>query len=280
MIVYPHAKINIGLHVTKKREDGFHDLKSVFYPITLCDILEVVKDESKANGEFIFTSSGITLDCNEEKNLVVKAYQLLHDIYNLPAVKIHLHKVIPFGAGLGGGSSDAAFMLKALNDMFALGINLDDLAKMSATLGSDCPFFIYNKPQFIEGRGDKLSPTNINLEDFSIILIKPEFGISTADAFGGIKPLNAEFNLRELHNIAVEKWRDTIANDFEKTVFVKYPLLNKIKQSLYKKGALFASMSGSGSTIFAIFEKNSSFNLNFTLDTEDYTESIFVWKSN
>lgn len=270
MIVFPNAKINIGLFVTEKRQDGFHNLETVFYPIELSDVLEIVRGEGKT-GEYSFQNTGIDVACEAEKNLIVKAYHLLARDYSLPAVRIHLHKIIPYGAGLGGGSSDAAFMLKALDSYFELHIPMNGLLEYAARLGSDCAFFITDRPVFAYGKGEIMEETGLSLENYRIVLIKPVFGVSTPEAYAGIIPQKAKFDLRNLHKLDITEWSKQIGNDFENSVFAKYPLIGEYKQKLYQQGALFADMTGSGSAVYGLFEKNQSVKL----DCPD----CFVWES-
>lgn len=258
MIVYPNAKINIGLFVVEKRSDGFHNLESVFYPIALSDELEINRIEGRF-GECVFSNSGIPVDCAPESNLVVKAYHLLADRYKLPAVSVHLKKMIPFGAGLGGGSADAAFMLKALNEYFELNLSVLELEHYAAMLGSDCIFFIQNRPAFVSGRGELSEDIKLSLNNYSIVLLKPVAKISTKEAYAGIVPTPAPFDLRELPKYAPEEWSRFISNDFEKSIFPHHPQIARIKQSLYDQGALYASMTGSGSSVYGIFEKGKGY---------------------
>lgn len=254
MLVYPNAKINIGLYVTGKRPDGFHNLESVFYPISLSDALEVNRID-KANGTCVFRNTGIPVNCPMDRNLVVRAYKLLSAGYNLPAVEVKLHKVIPYGAGLGGGSSDAAFMLKLLNSYFDLNISEQGLLNYASRLGSDCMFFIRNVPSFVSGRGEMLEDIGLSLDDYKIVVVKPDCGVSTEEAYRGIVPAEATFDLHGLPGIEIEKWRFKIKNDFERRVFQRHPDIRKIKATLYDAGALYAAMTGSGSSVFGIFPK-------------------------
>jgi 4-diphosphocytidyl-2-C-methyl-D-erythritol kinase len=249
MVSFPHAKINLGLNVVRKREDGFHDLQTCFYPIPWTDILEIIPSSS-----FKFSSSGLTIDGAIDKNLCVKAYNLLREDFNLPAVQIHLHKIIPMGAGLGGGSSDAAFTLLQLNDHFSLSLSDQQLQEYAASLGSDCAFFISKGAKFGTGRGEILSPIAVPLAGKFIVVVKPPIHVSTADAFSGIVPDEKRTSVREIIGRPIENWRGLLKNDFEETIFRKYPSIQKIKESLYEHGALYASMSGSGSSVFGIFQ--------------------------
>jgi 4-diphosphocytidyl-2-C-methyl-D-erythritol kinase len=249
MILFPFAKINIGLEVLRKRPDNFHDLETIFYPLNLCDILEINKSDN-----FNFTLSGIQIGEGIDENLVVKAYQLLQTDYDLPPVCIHLHKQIPTGAGLGGGSSDAAFTLTGLNVLFNLNLDKKQLMDYASILGSDCAFFLFNHPVFAEGKGNVISEIEIDLKRFSLVLIKPHFSVSTSDAYRGIEPKIPEYLLKESVKLPVNRWKRRVENRFEKSVFVNFPELSAIKEKLYEMGAVFASMSGSGSSVFGLFE--------------------------
>jgi len=248
MISFPNAKINIGLNVVSKRQDGYHNLETIFYPIKLSDALELVESEKTE-----FTSSGIEIDGKAENNLVFKAYQLLQKDYDLPAVKLHLHKVVPFGAGLGGGSADAAFTFKMLKDYFKLDISETMLESYAAQIGADCPFFIQNKPTFATGIGDQFEAVKLDLSAFEIVILKPNFSVSTPEAYRNIVPAPSAFNLKEIETLPIEDWKDVVKNDFEKSVFPQYPEIEKLKNELYKLGAVYSSMSGSGSAVFGIF---------------------------
>ncbi len=251
MIGFPNAKINIGLNVVEKRSDGFHNLETIFYPVNIFDSLEIL-DSPKLQ----FTSYQLNIPGDALDNLCVRAYQLLASKFNIAPVQIHLLKNIPFGAGLGGGSADAAWVLKMLNEKFELNISIKNLEKLAAELGSDCAFFIRNSAQFASGRGEILEPIDLDLQKYTFALIKPNFGISTKEAFLGLQPRASEQNLKELVKLPIEDWRGAIKNDFEKSLFPKFPVLEKIKMELYERGALYASMSGSGSTLYGIFPPN------------------------
>jgi 4-diphosphocytidyl-2-C-methyl-D-erythritol kinase len=248
MITFPNAKINIGLNVVEKRPDGYHNLETIFYPVKLSDALEVVEA-----GETAFSSSGIEIDATAENNLVYKAYSLLAGDFDLSPVKMHLHKVIPFGAGLGGGSADAAFALKMLNDYFVLGLTTTQLEDYAARIGADCPFFIENKPTFAHGIGDQFKPVKLDLSAFEIVIVKPSFSVSTPQAYRNIVPTKPGFNLLEIDQLPIEDWKTVVKNDFEKSVFPQFPEIEKLKNQLYEAGAVYASMSGSGSAVFGIF---------------------------
>lgn len=248
MILFPNAKINIGLNVVAKRSDGYHNLETIFYPVQLADALEMVESE-----ETTFSSSGIKIDTVPENNLVYKAFSLLQKDYGLSPVKLHLHKVVPFGAGLGGGSSDAAFTLKMLNHYFCLNISLGKLEEYASRIGADCPFFIQNKPTFAYGIGDQFQPVNIDLSAFKIVIVKPAFSVSTPEAYRNIIPARSAFDLRNIEQLPIEEWKTEIKNDFENSVFPQYPEIETLKNNLYEAGAVYASMSGSGSAVFGIF---------------------------
>lgn len=270
MIYFPNAKINIGLFVTGKRNDGFHNLETVFYPVGLPDILEVKRAEGGQDGECFFKNTGITVDCPTEKNLILKAYRLLLADFRLPAINIHLRKMIPFGAGLGGGSSDAAFMLKALNECCELCLSDAALIKYASQLGSDCAFFIQNRPAFASGKGDLLEKLELSLDAWRIVLIKPVCGVSTAEAYAGIVSRKAPFDLHRIGTLPVAEWKMVVENDFETTVFARYPEIAQIKQYLYSQGAVYASMTGSGSAVFGLFEKNKETDINYP--------GCFIWQ--
>ncbi len=250
MIVFPNAKINIGLNITEKRPDGFHNLETVFFPVGWCDALEfTLSDEVK------FSSSGILISGDPESNLVMKAYRLLQNDFGLPSLKIHLHKEIPFGAGLGGGSSDGAFMLSILNKWFELNLSEVELEQYAAKLGSDCPFFIGNKPVFASGKGEIMEPLQIALNGMFILLVKPPIEVSTAKAYQLVVPEKPAISLKELIKLPVQEWKDKVVNQFESSVFQQYPEIAEVKQSLYDLGAVYASMSGSGSCVFGLFQE-------------------------
>jgi 4-diphosphocytidyl-2-C-methyl-D-erythritol kinase len=248
MIVFPNAKINIGLNVVSKREDGYHNLETIFFPLKLADALEFVETE-----ETTLTTSGIRIDSLPEQNLILKAYNLLKADFNLPSIHFHLHKVIPFGAGLGGGSSDAAFTFKMLNDYFNLGLSTQKLESYAAQIGADCPFFILNKPTFATGIGNKFHSIELDLSDYEIVILKPNITVSTPEAYKNVIPRNPKFRLTEIIKTPLDQWKNLVINDFEKSVFPKYPQIAELKQLLYDLGAGFASMSGSGSAVFGFF---------------------------
>ena len=250
MIAFPNAKINIGLHVTEKRTDGFHNLETVFFPVGWCDVLEFVEAS-----ELQFTLTGIPVAGDPESNLVMKAYRLLQSDFGLPALKIHLHKQIPSGAGLGGGSSDGAFMLRLLNKSFDLKLSTEQLLEYSGILGSDCPFFILNKPVFATGRGEVMSIINTTINGMFILLVKPPIEVSTAKAFRHVVPKEPNISLIKLLHLPVQDWKDKVFNQFEQSVFQDYPEIGAIRKKLYDLGAVYASMSGSGSCVYGLFQK-------------------------
>ncbi len=253
MICFPNAKLNIGLYVTEKRSDGYHNIETLFFPTSLCDALEILENK-EGDTPLHWSSSGITLDGKDEDNLCVKALNLLRQDYDIPPLKMHLHKVIPFGAGLGGGSADAAFALKALNEMFNLGIDTPKLIAYAAKLGADCAFFIRNIPQTATGIGDILSPCKINLKGYHLLLVKPDIHVSTPEAYRGIKPKQLAVPFYEQLRLPVEEWKGVIKNDFEESVFPNHPGIKAIKEKMYAGGALYASMTGSGAAVFGLFK--------------------------
>jgi len=263
MISFPNCKINIGLYITGKREDGFHNLESIFYPVPFNDVLEILPSDT-----FSFQSAGFNVTNSPDENICVKAYELLKGKYNLPPVKMYLLKNIPSGAGLGGGSSNAASTLSMLNEIFELKLSLGELEKYAKILGSDCPFFIKNLPVFVKGRGEILEQINFSLQGKNIFIVHPGIHISTKEAFANMTPQKPEGNLlvQALYR-PMSTWQDTIKNDFEPFAFSKYPILQNIKDTLLNLGAEYVSMSGSGSAIYAISENElnvkSQFN-NFT----------------
>ncbi|MBL7717239.1 MAG: 4-(cytidine 5'-diphospho)-2-C-methyl-D-erythritol kinase [Flavipsychrobacter sp.] len=264
MLCFPNCKINLGLYITEKRTDGYHNLETVFFPVPVRDALEVVPAK-----EARLQLSGKAVAGNEQDNLVWKAYELLRQSYpQIPALDIYLHKAIPMGAGMGGGSADGAFMLQLINDYSKLGLSKPQLAEYALLLGSDCPFFIYNTPQFAQGRGERMEPLNIDLSAYSIQLICPRVHVSTGKAFSMLTPKPASFDLRSLSDLPVSQWKNNISNDFEAPIFKEYPALADVKQQLYAQGAIYASMSGSGSTIYGIFEKGkkAAVAVNITFD--------------
>lgn len=266
MLFFPNCKINIGLHIISKREDGYHNIKTVFYPIPINDVLEIIP-ASLNNSNIEFSLSGNAIACEDNENICVKAYQLLKEKFpQLPAVKMHLHKAIPSGAGLGGGSADGAAALVLLNNKFNLGLTKEALIDLSLQLGSDCPFFIINKPCFASGRGEILEEITFSLSDYKIVIVNPGIHVNTGEAFSMVKPRSNDsdkISLMNLTQLPVHLWKDAIANDFESVVFAQHPAIKEIKDELYSSGALFASMSGSGSSVYGLFPKKNVPELNF-----------------
>lgn len=248
MISFPNAKINIGLLITGKRPDGYHNLETVFFPVGWSDALEIAYSE-----ELSFTSSGIEIAGPADSNLVMKAYRLLSEDFTLPPLRIHLHKQIPFGAGLGGGSADGAFMLRMLNKAFNLNVPQEKMIEYAARLGSDCPFFLINQPVFATGRGEIMTPANVSLKGLSLFMVKPPIEVSTASAFRNVAPQQPEVSLQELIQLPVTEWKGRIYNQFETSVFPQFPEIEAVKNQLYDLGAVYASMSGSGSCVFGLF---------------------------
>lgn len=256
MVLFPNCKINLGLHILNKREDGFHNLETVFYPVAIKDALEIIPSHQTDNA-IEFTGTGLTVDGNTADNICVKAYHLLKkDFPGLPTVKMHLHKAIPMGAGLGGGSSDGAFTLLLLNKKFNLQLSESQLMHYALQLGSDCPFFILNQPAFATGRGEILEPLQADLSSYKIIIVNPGIHVNTGWAFQQLTPALPKKSVAAIVAQPVHTWQQELHNDFEKPVFEKYPEIKTIKETLYKAGAIYAAMSGSGSTVYGIFEKN------------------------
>lgn len=268
MTTHPNCKINLGLHVTSRRDDGYHELETVFMPVALCDTLTIESSDS-----FRFSQSGIVVDCPAEDNICVKAYNTMRRRYpQIGEIHIHLEKNIPFGAGLGGGSSDAAHTIQMLNELFGLNLSQTTLCDIAKTIGADCPFFILNQPCYATGIGDLLEPLNFQppLSSLKFILIKPSVSVSTSDAYRGITPHASLIDLRDALKQPVETWKNTIVNDFETTVFQKYPVIAELKQRLYDTGAMYASMSGSGSALFGIFKELPTDKLPFEIYRSQY----------
>ncbi len=267
MLTFPNAKINLGLNIVSKRPDGYHNIETVFYPVALTDALELLPSSAD---ETVLSVSGFLVEGSPENNLVYKAYRLLADKFNLPACEIKLHKAIPFGAGLGGGSADAAFILKMLNEMYSLSLSDKELAQYAIQLGADCPFFIYNTPMFAKGLGNEFEQITLSLKGYTMVLIKPEESVSTAEAYSCVQPAVPQFSLIDVIKRPVEDWKMLMYNDFEKSVFGQHPIIGEIKDSLYKSGAVYASMSGSGATVFGIFKETPG-------NLPDF-DRCFVWQ--
>ncbi|MBE7176632.1 MAG: 4-(cytidine 5'-diphospho)-2-C-methyl-D-erythritol kinase [Mucilaginibacter polytrichastri] len=249
MIVFPNAKINIGLQVISRRADGYHNLESLFHPVKINDVLEVVESASLR-----FTSSGLAIPGRAEDNLCIRAYELMRTDHNLPPVHIHVHKNIPIGAGLGGGSSDAAFFIRLMNEQFALKLTDEQMMAYAAKLGADCVFFIRNVPAVATGIGHDLAPCAIDLSSYFLVVAMPDDHVSTAEAYRGVTPKMPEVALETLLGQKMTHWKASLSNDFEKSVFVHHPAIRGAKAALYEAGALYAAMSGSGAAVFGIFE--------------------------
>ena len=294
MICFPNAKINLGLHVVSRRRDGYHNLETIFYPIGLKDALEIIPPppaerdaeverftvnkgsrgmmDEFSSREYRFFQSGIPIDSAPENNLVIKALNLIATEKKLPEIDIHLLKKIPSGAGLGGGSSDAAFMLNLLNETFDLGYSKEELVLRAARLGADCPFFIMNRPALATGIGDQLEPIELDVSNYQLLLVKPDIMVSTKEAYAMITPRQPGLPLKEIIRRPPEEWRELLKNDFEPPVFKKFPEICRIKKQLYEMGAVYASMSGSGSSVFGLFESEPDWQGKF--------EGHFVWNGN
>ena len=250
MISFPFCKINLGLHILSRRSDGYHSIETCFYPVPWTDMLEVIPSK-----ELIFTQTGISIPDEASGNLCVKAYHLLKKDFEIGPAQIHLHKIIPMGAGLGGGSSDAAFMLVLLNEVFSLRLTMDQLKVYASQLGSDCAFFLERKPLLGRGRGEELSDVAVDLKGKYLALIKPDISISTREAYSNVKPRQRSEGVKEIiEKCSLSQWREFLINDFEESVFIKYPAIKEIKEYFYSKGASYASMSGSGSSVLGIFD--------------------------
>jgi 4-diphosphocytidyl-2-C-methyl-D-erythritol kinase len=255
MICYPNAKINLGLNVVSKRADGYHNLESIFLPIDFCDVLEVLP--SMRNG-IQLTVHGIEVKGDISDNLVVKAYHLLNDKFHIGGVEVHLIKNIPTGAGMGGGSSNGVFMLKALCELFALPVSHDVMFEWAASLGSDCPFFLFNRPSFVVGRGDVVEPLSIDLSEYEVCVVHPGIHISTANAFASITPEASKFDLKKSLNLPLCEWKRVFTNDFQTHALESSPIIGEIIDELYDSGAMYASMTGSGSAVYGVYLKGET----------------------
>lgn len=261
MVTFPNCKINLGLYVTSKRSDGYHNIATVFIPVDLQDALEIIPRQDDI---VMLQNSGLPVQGREADNLCVKAWHLVKGLYpQISGVNIYLHKIIPMGAGLGGGSADGAFMLCLLNDLFRLQMPETQLLELALLLGSDCPFFIHNKPRFASGRGELMEPIAIDLSAYKIVLINPGIHISTAFAFAQVQPANPNFDLRTLHTIPVQSWKTHCVNVFEAGICKVYPVIQSVKDALYNAGAIYASMTGTGSTVFGLFHQDQNIPLSF-----------------
>ena len=250
MILFANAKINIGLQVIARRTDGYHELNSIFYPLPIYDVIEILETDAENS---TLTIQGNRIPGDFADNLCIKAHALLKKEFDIPAVRIDLIKQIPIGAGLGGGSADASFVLKGLNELFQLNLTTAQLTKYAAKLGADCPFFIANKPVFATGIGTDFKEISLDLNEYHIAVIMPDIHVSTAEAYSGVKPMPSDVNLEEAIRLPIQEWKFHIRNDFEESIFERYPILKEIKESLYHTGAIYTSMSGSGAAIYAIF---------------------------
>ncbi len=256
MVVFPNAKINLGLQVVSRRQDGYHHIDSLFYPIGFCDVLEILPCKQGEN--FSFQQLGEELDCEQETNLVVRAYRLLEKEYALPPIRLILKKNIPTGAGLGGGSADASFTLRGINEMFSLGLNQTRLEKYALKLGADCPFFINNSPCLVSGVGEVLHPIDFSLKGYFMVLLKPDIHVSTAEAYSRIIAQKPALSIAEIIKYPVEQWKTRLKNDFEASVIPNHPVIQTLKDDLYKQGAVYASMSGSGAAVYGLFEQEQT----------------------
>lgn len=266
MIDFPTCKINLGLRVLRKRGDGYHDLETCFYPIPWMDILEIIPAQTTR-----LDITGLPIPADAPGNIVLKAFKLLQGHFGLSPVHIHLHKIIPHGAGLGGGSSDGAYALKLLNEIFKLNLTVESLREYALMLGSDCPFFLGSTPMLASGRGEVLKPVALDLSGLRIAIVKPSFSVSTADAYASIHPKETEGDLETVLREPVSKWKAILKNDFEDSVFPKYPRISEIKNKLYQVGAVYASMSGSGSSVYGLFESD--------LRLEEEFKDSTVWQA-
>jgi len=264
MLLFAPAKVNLGLHVLFKREDGYHELETCMIPVPWFDVIEILYDTA-----FTFEQLGMSIPGSDSSNLCVRAYELMRDRFGIGPVKIILKKNIPMGAGLGGGSSDAAYVLKGLSDFFELNIDVTELEKLAAELGSDCPFFIQAQPQLAYGRGELLSPVDLDLSGYYIKLINPGIHISTPMAYAGVQFNCGEHKLVDVLKLPVSTWKDKLTNDFETHIFNQFPALALLKQELYAEGAIYAAMSGSGSTLFGLFQEEPQVSI-----PEKYTGCI------
>ena len=253
MILFPSAKINLGLQILRKREDGYHDIATCMVPVPLFDVLEILPSDT-----IQFYQTGLEIPDSTDNNLVLKAWRLLSANYNVPPAYFHLRKQIPMGAGLGGGSADAAFALLGMNELFDLGISNERLRGLAAELGSDCAFFIDNKPQLAEGRGELLTSLELSLRGYYLKLVHPEIHISTAQAYAGVCPKPQQYSIPEILKRRPEEWINSLHNDFEDSIFPSFPTIKALKDTLYQEGAFYASMSGSGSAVYGLFSEKPS----------------------
>lgn len=259
MITFPIAKINLGLNVVERRSDGYHNLETVFYPVPICDALEVTTMDPQFPSPYDcdLKVTNISIEGDEQRNLVVRAYQLLkQDFPQLPRIHAHLHKAIPTQAGMGGGSSDCAYMIRLLNEQFQLGLSTQQMQQYAARLGADCAFFILSQPAYAEGIGERLEPIALDLSQYWIAVVRPDIPVPTKEAFSLVHPHHPEKNCRDVVMQPIETWRQDLVNDFEQSVFTLHPEIGAIKQQLYSLGAVYAAMSGSGSAVFGLFRED------------------------
>jgi 4-diphosphocytidyl-2-C-methyl-D-erythritol kinase len=266
MISFPNCKINLGLRVINKREDGYHNIETCFFPVQWKDILEIIPAEKTS-----IHLTGIEIPGDVNSNIVLKAYELLKKDFSIDPVTIHLHKIIPHGAGLGGGSSDGAYALRLLNVIFGLNLSVEKMKDYALKLGSDCPFFIESIPMLASGRGEVLKPHSISLSGFTLVIVKPDIQVSTVQAYAGISPQSAINTLESILHKPITQWKELLRNDFEESVFKQHPSISSIKQKLYQLGAVYASMSGSGSAVYGLFDANR-----MTIPNTEFKE-MMVW---
>jgi 4-diphosphocytidyl-2-C-methyl-D-erythritol kinase len=250
MIVFPNAKINIGINITARRPDGYHNIETIFHPVRIVDALEALPGK-----ELTFKASGLGIPGRTEDNLCIKAYHLIKKDYDIPPVNFCLHKHIPIGAGLGGGSADAAFFIKLVDRQFSLGLSTEKMLDYARQLGADCAFFIESKPVFAYEKGDRFEPVSVDLSKYHIALAMPPAHVSTSEAYRGVKPAQPKQSLKELIALPLEEWKNCIKNDFEESVFKNHPAIRGVKAAMYEAGAVYASMSGSGASVFGIFNE-------------------------
>lgn len=259
MIDFPNCKINLGLNITEKRPDGFHNIETVFYPVNWCDALEIIEGGALP---IDIIQTGIPVNVKTEENIIFKAWKAISLYHKLPNLKVYLHKVLPMGAGLGGGSADAAFFLKMANAKFQLGLSSGQLIEIAKTLGADCAFFIENKPMYAVGKGDEFSSITLDLSVYRILIVHPGINSNTKEAYTAIVPLKPVRSVKEIiENESIQNWKNLLVNDFEMSIFRKYPEVGQLKQLLYEKGAIYASMSGSGSAVFGVFNSKQEIHL-------------------
>lgn len=273
ILCHPNAKINLGLNVTERRPDGYHNLETIFYPIPVCDTLKIeiagsalpsatggffpdgCRTHTETTDDYTLTTGGIAIDCPPGKNLLIKALRNLKQDFDIPRLHISMYKQIPSGAGLGGGSSDAAYMMKSVNTLLELGLDTRQMEQRVAGLGADCAFFINNRPVFATGIGNVFSPTDLSLSGWHLVLVKPDIFVSTQEAYARIYPHQPETSITDIIRQPVESWKDTLTNDFETGIFSLHPEIGTIKSKLYELGAAYAAMSGSGSSVFGLFRQ-------------------------